>query len=108
MALDRETQRERFAQVGFLMRAYREAFSEPGRRRGLSQDELLQRMAEVDASYGRRFSHATVTRWETGATRPNAERLRVFGKALDLSETEVEGLITLAGLSPPSESTGLV
>ena len=88
------------------MRAYREAFSQPGKRRGLSQDELLERMAEVDASYGRRFSHATVTRWETGATRPNAERLRVFGKALDLSETEVEGLITLAGLALPSESTG--
>ncbi len=106
MALDRETQRERFAQVGFLMRAYREAFSEPGRRRGLSQDELLQRMAEVDESYDRRFSHATVTRWESGATRPNVERLRIFGKALNLSEIEVDGLIMLAGLAPDGDTAG--
>ena len=88
------------------MRSYREAFSEPGRRRGLSQDELLRRMAEVDESYGRRFSHATVTRWEAGTTRPNVQRLRVFGKALNLSETEVEGLIILAGLAPDFETAG--
>ena len=85
------------------MRAYRESYAEPGRRRGLSQDELLRRMAEVDDSYGRRFSHATVTRWEAGTTRPNADRLRVFGKALNLSATEVEGLITLAGLVPDAQ-----
>ncbi len=82
------------------MRAYRESFSEPGRRRGLSQDELLRRMAAVDDSYSRRFSHATVTRWEAGTTRPNVERLRVFGKALNLSESEVSGLMLLAGLAP--------
>ncbi len=86
------------------MRSYREVFSEPGRRRGLSQDELLRRMAEVDESYGRRFSHATVTRWEAGTTRPNVQRLRIFGKALNLSETEVEGLIVLAGLAPDFET----
>ena len=100
MAIDQDEQRERHAQVGFLMRAYRESFSEPGRRRGLSQDELLRRMAAVDDSYSRRFSHATVTRWEAGTTRPNVERLRVFGKALNLSESEVSGLMLLAGLAP--------
>ena len=71
MAPDREAQLARAAQVGFVMRSYREALSEPGRRRGLSQDELLRRMAEVDESYCRRFSHATVTRWEAVTPRPN-------------------------------------
>ena len=38
-------------------------------------------------------------RWESGATRPTRERLEVFGRALDLSPTEIEGLVLLAGLN---------
>ena len=34
----------------------------------------------------------------------NVQRLRIFGKALNLSETEVEGLIVLAGLAPDFET----
>ena len=61
-------------------------------------------MAEVDAEYSERFSHTTVSRWESGTTRPTVERLQVFGKALHLTEDEVTGLIVLAGLADDYES----
>ena len=104
MATGREVQRSRSAQVGFLMRAYRESFTRDDGRRGLTQEELLSRMGSVDGEYAQRFSHATVSRWESGATRPRVDRLRVFGKALDLPETEVAGMVLLAGLAPDFRS----
>ena len=100
MAAERDVQSLRSAQVGFLMRSYRESFALGSGRRGLSQQELLRRMRAVDDGYAGRFSHTTVSRWESGGTRPNVERLRVFGMALNLSEAEVAGLILLAGLAP--------
>ena len=90
----------RASQVGFLMRAYRESFTREDGLRGLTQEELLHRMAQVDRDYAERFSHTTVSRWESGRTRPSLQRLEVFGRALDLSEEEVAGLILLAGLAP--------
>ena len=96
--LNPAAQRARSAQVGFVMRPYLEAFLEEDGRRGISQDELLRRMTAVDDSFSPRFSHATVSRWEAGATRPTVERFRIFGRALNLSDDEVLGLIALAGL----------
>lgn len=98
MGLEREDRRLRASQVGMLMRSYRESFAHPDGRKGLTQEELLGRMAEVDGQYGERYSHSTVSRWESGATRPTRQRLITFGKALELASVEVEGLITLAGL----------
>ena len=95
-----DVQRIRAAQVGFAMRAYRESFTSETGRRGLTQEELLQRMAAVDSEYGERFSHATVSRWKSGVTRPTVHRLKAFGRSLNLSQTEVAGLILLAGLAP--------
>ena len=92
-------QRARAAQVGLLMRSYRESFSPGGGRRGLTKEALLERMGSVDGDYSERYSDATVSRWESGGTRPTLQRLKVFGKALDLSRTEVAGLILLAGLA---------
>ena len=92
-------QRNRAAQVGFVMRSYRESFLARGGRRGLTQEALLERMGSVDSEYAERYSHATVSRWESGATRPSLQRIRVFGKALNLSRAEVAGLILLAGLA---------
>ena len=93
-------QRARAAQVGLLMRSYRESFSPEGGRRGLTQEALLERMGAVDSDYAERYSHATISRWESGGTRPTLQRLKVFGKALDLSRTEIAGLVLLAGLAP--------
>ena len=82
------------------MRSYRESYSLGGGRRGLTQEALLERMGSVDSDYAERYSHATVSRWESGGTLPTLQRLKVFGKALDLSRTEVAGLVLLAGLTP--------
>ena len=95
----RSIQRARAAQVGLLMRSYRESFSSGGGRRGLTQEALLERMGSVDSDYAERYSHATVSRWESGDTRPTLQRLRVFGRALNLSQTEMAGLVLLAGLA---------
>ena len=97
---ERDVQRSRAAQVGVLMRAYRETFASERGRRGLTQEELLRRMGAVESDYAERYSHATVSRWESGVTRPTVQRLLAFGKALDLSTSEVAGLILLAGLAP--------
>ena len=96
---ERDIQRARAAQVGLLMRSYREAYASGGGRRGLTQEALLQRMGAVDRVYAERYSHATVSRWESGGTLPTLQRLKVFGRALDLSRTEIAGLILLAGLA---------
>ena len=82
------------------MRAYRESFPREDGRRGLTQEELLRRMGEVDVEYAERFSHATVSRWESGGTRPTVARLQVFGKALNLSPSDVAGLMLKAGVAP--------
>ena len=92
--------RERAVQTGFVMRAYRESFVREDGRRGLTQEELLRRMGEVDVEYSERFSHATVSRWESGGTRPALARLQTFGKALNLSPSDVVGLMLMAGVAP--------
>ncbi len=97
---ERDVQSARAAQVGSLMRSYREAFVSGDGRRGLTQEALLGRMAAVDRDYAERYSHGTVSRWESGGTRPTLRRLRVFGAALNLSQAEVANLILLAGLAP--------
>ena len=101
---ERDVQRSRAAQVGFVMRSYRESFSARDGQRGLTQEALLERMGAVDSEYAERYSHATVSRWESGGTRPTLQRLKVFGKALNLSRAEVAGLILLAGLARDFQS----
>ena len=86
------------------MRAYRESYVDENGRPGLSQEGLLRRMASVDGGYGERFSHATVSRWEAGTVRPSVDRIKTFGAALNLSDTETAGLILLAGLAPDIDS----
>ncbi len=97
---ERDVQNARAAQVGSLMRSYRENFPSGDGRRGLTQEALLARMAAVDSDYAERYSHGTVSRWESGGTRPTLRRLRVFGAALNLPDAETAGLILLAGLAP--------
>ena len=80
------------------MRAYRHSRSSEDTGRRLSQSGLLDLMGQVDPKYLERHDHSTVVRWESGKTLPTRERLEVFGRALDLSATEIEGLTQLAGL----------
>ena len=97
---ERDLQKARNAQAGLLMKTYRENFVGEDGTRGLTQEELLRRMASVSDDYAERYSHATVSRWETGRTRPTMERLRVLGAALNLEPADVAGLVLLAGLAP--------
>lgn len=90
-------------QVGMMMRSYRESFVKEDGRRGITQSELLRRMAVQDPYFDMRGSHGTVSRWESGQTTPTVERLEAFGRALNLSDEEIEGLILLAGLDPSHE-----
>ena len=101
----RNTEKAPHAQVGMLMRAYRESFPREDGRQGITQRELLQLMAVVDANYDMASSHGTVSRWESGDTTPTLERLVVFGRALNLTAAEVQGLILLAGLDPRHQET---
>ena len=93
-----------------LMRAYRQSHAPQDGARRLSQNGLLDLMAQVDSSYSGRYDHSTVARWESGAIRPTMERLEVFGLALGLSPAEIDGLISLAGLdqaNPESDESPL-
>lgn len=94
-----ELQRARNAQVGLLMKTYRQTFVAEDGTRGLTQEELLRRMADVSPDYAERYSHATVSRWETGRTRPTLQRLRVLGAALGLEPPDIAGMVLLAGLA---------
>ena len=95
-----EQERTRAAQVGLLMNAHRESFLREDGRRGITQTELLRRMGYVEPEYARRTSHGAVSRWESGVTPLTAERIQTFGKALNLSDQEIDGLILLAGMDP--------
>ena len=96
--MDPDIRRMRARQVGMLMQAYRRSHVVEGSRRGLSQEGLLELMGLVDPKYLERYDRSTVSRWESGEILPNAERLWVFGEALDLSAAEIDGLVSLAGL----------
>ena len=113
MVLDPEARRLRAKQVGMLMQAYRRAYSAKGNTKRLSQEGLLLLMGEKDSKYLDRYDRSTVARWESGEIRPNRERLEVFGRALNLSPIEIEGMTRLAGLDPDDvrpagETRGLV
>ena len=95
-----EQGKTRAGQVGLLMKAYRESFPREDGRRGITQTELLRRMGYVEPEYARRTSHGAVSRWESGVTPLTAERIQTFGKALNLSDQEIDGLILLAGMDP--------
>lgn len=101
----RNEERSRATQVGFVMKSYRESFLREDRQRGISQSDLLHRMASVDPEHGQRLSHGTVSRWESGYTLPTAQRLEIFSKAIGLSETEATGLILMAGLDPEQQKS---
>ncbi len=99
--LGRDDRRIRAAQVGALLRWHRQNFSPADGRRGLSQAEVLGRMASLSAD--ERLVPADTSSWsrlEQGRLLPTRERLGLFGQALDLSPVEVGGLLALAGLEP--------
>ena len=85
------------------MRDYRENFPQENGRTGLTQKQVLDRMAEFSDLDSMINSETTLGRLERGEILPNPKRLEVFGKALDLSRVEVDGLIVLAGFETASQ-----
>ena len=77
------------------------------KRASSHQEGLLKLMGQVDPIYLERYNHPTVAKWESGATRPTKELLEAFGKALDLSVAQVQGMIRLAGFHDNAEEPDL-
>ena len=98
------TRRTRARQVGMLMQGYRRTHGGEGRGGRLSQEGLLRLMGEVDERYLDTYDRSTVSKWETGEILPTRERLEVFGRALNLSRDDVEGMLFLGGLEQEDRS----
>ena len=81
--------------VGRLIRSYRHDFSRGGRR--LSQDGLLDLMSERGEDYAENLDRSSVSNWERGTRLVPREFLLAFGRALELSPGEMDGLLILAG-----------
>ena len=102
--MESESRKLRAKQVGMLMRAYRLGYSLQQHGGRLSQTALIELMAEQDPLYCEKYDHSTVSRWERGIVLPTTEHLEVFGSALNLTPTEIDGLMTLAGLNELNNS----
>ena len=99
--LGRDDRRVRAAQVGALLRWHRQNFNREDGRQGLSQAEVLGRMAPLSSD--ERIVPADTSSWsrlENGVAPASRERLELFGRALDLSRVEIDGLLLLAGFEP--------
>ena len=81
--------------VGRLIRSYRHDFSRDGRR--LSQDGLLDLMVERGEDYADNLDRSSVSNWERGTRPVPHEFLLAFGRALEISPGEMDGLLILAG-----------
>ena len=97
MSQESEAQKIRAKQVGVLMKHYRSSFPVGDGRAGLTMEDVLERMAQVNQRY-ENSAPSTVYRWETGQTMPRKKRLQEFGIALNLSQLEIDGLVALAGI----------
>ena len=103
MTLNREDRWVRAVQVGILMREYRVNFRREDGRTGLTQKQVLDRMAEFSDDRATVHSDSSVGRFERGEILPTRRRLEIFGRALNLSRVEVDGLIVLAGFETASQ-----
>ena len=81
--------------LGRLIRSYRTDTIRSGR--SLTQEGLIRLIAERAPRYAHGFDRSSISRWETGGRLAPREFLLAFGRALRLSEQEVEGMLVLAG-----------
>ena len=91
----------RAVQVGRLIRSYREDRVHGGGR--LTQERLGELMGEADARYAGGYDHANISHWENGHAMPARRPLIAVGRALRLSDAEMDGILGLAGYEPLSE-----
>ena len=97
---ERDVQRARAVQVGPVDEVLPRVLCSRRPSAGTEAGSPSRADGVVDSNYEKRYSHAKVSRWESGGTRLTLQRLKVFGQALNLSHTDVAGLVLLAGLAP--------
>ena len=90
--------------LGRLIRSYRDDYRPNGRR--LSQDGLLDLMAERGESYAANLDRSSISHWERGARLAPREFLVALGRTLDVPQPEVDTMLGLAGYEYLGDNEG--
>ena len=90
--------------VGRLIRSYRDDARRDGRR--LSQEGLLDLMAERGEEYAADLDRSSVSRWESGARLAPREFLVAFGRSLRVPGPEIDRMLSLAGYDALGDEEG--
>ena len=92
--------------VGRLVRSYRDEARRNGRR--LSQEGLLDLMAERGEGYAADLDRSSLSRWESGARLAPREFLVALGRSLNVPKPEIDRLLSLAGYETLGDEEGRV
>ena len=90
--------------VGRLIRSYRKEVERNGRE--LTQEGLLDLMAERGEKYADELDHSHVSRWERGRRRAPREFLVAFGRSLNIPKQEMDRILSLAGYESLGDEEG--
>ena len=90
--------------LGRLIRSYRDDVRRNGRR--LSQEGLLDLMAERGEEYAAYLDRTNISHWERGTRLASREFLVAFGRALQMPQPEMDRMLSLAGYDSLSEEEG--
>ena len=90
--------------VGRLIKSYRDDVRRNGRR--LSQEGLLDLMAERGEEYAADLDRSSVSRWESGTRLAPREFLVAFGRSLRVPEPEMDRMLSLAGYDTLGDEEG--
>ena len=98
-----ETQKANHVRLGRAMKRYRESVPREDGSRGITQNELMIRLASPDFEHKWVPQQGIISRWERGKTPPTPNKLQDIGKVLNLTEAQVQDLIKL---TPPVRERG--
>lgn len=90
--------------VGRLIRSYRDDVRSKGKR--LTQEGLLDLMAERGEEYADELDRSSVSRWESGARLAPREFLVAFGRSLNIPKLEMDRMLSLAGYKSLGDEEG--
>ena len=90
--------------VGRIIRSYREDGKRNGRR--LSQEGLIDLMAERGESYAVRLDRSSISHWERGARLAPREFLIALGRTFDIPQDEMDRILGFAGYGSLDDTNG--